>query len=244
MALYRFQLGELHRKLVGFIIMITFPPFSEYRVLFDDCPIKGLFSQAEAEYQQVERVLRNTLGKRHIEMAEVYNSRGLILKKQQNYKLAGELYEQAIDIVIATFGTHLHYKCGLFKNNLGDILRKTGDLDGALSMYIEAKDILAHTLGEQHSEVAEAIFNIARVHVKVKNYEEALMLFDRALATVQRIFGPLHYKSGLILNCRGGVVAKLGDYRRACCELEEALRVLRLTLGTDHVEVRYFHCPR
>lgn len=61
-------------------------------------------------------------GPNHVEVAEVLNSQGLVLKKRADYDGAEKLYKRAIDIVVKTFGEK-HYKVGIYMNNLGDIWR-------------------------------------------------------------------------------------------------------------------------
>lgn len=120
-------------------------------------------------------------GPNHVEVAEVLNSQGLVLKKRADYDGAEKLYKRAIDIVVKTFGEK-HYKVGIYMNNLGDIwryviantiqsstssetldlrvYRKRGMYDDALNTYKKALVAIEQTLGPKHSEAAEILHNI------------------------------------------------------------------------------------
>lgn len=108
--------------------------------------------------------LEKSLGPNHIEVAEVLNSMGLVLKKRADYDGAEQYYQRAIQIVLDTFGhDQKHYKLGIYYNNLADLDRKRNHFDQALQLYHRALTAIEKTLGPTHSEAAEILHNIGLV---------------------------------------------------------------------------------
>lgn len=115
--------------------------------------------------------LENSLGPKHIEVAEILNSMGLLLEKKEDYDGAQALYERAIKIVKDTFGPNQeHYKLGIYYNNLADLHRKRNDFDDALRVYRRALIIMEKAMGPDHSETAEILHNIGLVQIHLGKY--------------------------------------------------------------------------
>jgi tetratricopeptide (TPR) repeat protein len=115
-------------------------------------------------YQEALASLEQAFGPNHIEVAEVLNSMGLILKKRADYDGAEQHYKRAIRIVHDTFGhDQEHYKLGIYYNNLADLDRKRNRFEQALQLYQRALTSIEKTLGPQHSEAAEILHNIGQV---------------------------------------------------------------------------------
>lgn len=200
--------------------------------------------------------MEQAYGPDHIEVAEVLNSMGLVLKKRADYDGAEQYYKRAIGIVHKTFGADQeHYKLGIYYNNLADLDRKRNRFDQALALYKRALTSIEKTLGPQHSEAADILHNIGQVHHQiglyfcqkqteskprssaVEHYREAIEYIDRALAIIKKEFGDKHYKYGMFLNSLGLAYAMLDEYQTAYIHLKQALQVLITSLGQDHIEV-------
>ena len=112
--------------------------------------------------------MEESLGPKHIEVAEIFNSMGLLLEKRGDYDGAQVLYERAIKIIKYTFGPNQeHYKLGIYYNNLADLDRKRSNYDDALRVYRRALVIIEKTLGSEHSETAEILHNMGRVQLQL-----------------------------------------------------------------------------
>ena len=200
--------------------------------------------------------LEKGYGPNHIEVAEVLNSMGLVLKNRADYDGAEEYYKRAIRIVHQTFGQDQeHYKLGIYYNNLADLDRKRNRYDQALELYKRALTSIEKTLGPQHSEAADILHNIGQVHHQIglclsqskspsksrsspiEHYRESIDYIDRALEIIKKEFGEKHYKYGMFLNSLGLSYAMLDEYETAYGHLKQALQVLITSLGQDHIEV-------
>lgn len=199
--------------------------------------------------------LEQSYGPDHIEVAEVLNSMGLILKKRADYDGAEVHYKRAIEIVYQTFGREQeHYKLGIYYNNLADLDRKRNRFDSALALYQRALTAIEQTLGPQHSEAGEILHNIGQVQHQLGqysserrtflprisvlgHYKQAIDFINRSLKIVKKEFGDKHYKYGMFLNSLGLAYAMIDDYGMALVYLKQALQILLTSLGANHVEV-------
>ncbi|CAF3640658.1 unnamed protein product [Rotaria sp. Silwood1] len=128
------------------------------------CNERGDYKTAEVTYKEALAALQESLGPKHIEVAEVLNSMGLVLEKRADYDGAEELYERAMRIAGDTFGPNQeHYELGIYYNNLADIHRKRNNYNYALHIYQRALKMIEKTLGSEHSEAAEILHNIGLV---------------------------------------------------------------------------------
>ena len=184
---------------------------------------------------QAIRILENVYGEDHLEVAEVLNSMGIMLKKKAKYAEAQPLYERALRIVQKTF-QGLHPKIGMYLNNLADLERKRGNLFAAYTSYLKSKKILEETLGVNHPEVADVWNNLGLIQKKQQQYADAHECFSRALDIVTDQFGPKHFKTALF----GGNLAHLlllqGDIEGATKQVAVAINGVVEALGIDHIE--------
>jgi tetratricopeptide (TPR) repeat protein len=140
---------------------------------------------AQNHYKRALTILEKSFGPNHIEVAEVLNSMGLVLKKRADYDGAEAYYTRAIDIVHKTFGyDQEHYKLGIYYNNLADLDRKRTKFDNALRLYQRALTAIEKTLGLQHSEAAEILHNIGQVQHQLglllrEKKQESFVFFSR-----------------------------------------------------------------
>ncbi|CAF1408595.1 unnamed protein product, partial [Adineta ricciae] len=229
-GIYLTNVGDIYRKV---------KPLTKYEAQIPFCSFEqGQFKIAEATYKEALTALQESYGPDHIEVAEVLNSMGLILKKRADYDGAEKLYKRAIKIVHDTFGhDEPHYKLGIYYNNLADLDRKRNRFDSALKLYQQALVSIEKTLGPQHSEAGEILHNIGQVQHQLGNYNQAIEYINRALVIIKGEFGDKHYKYGMFLNSLGLAYAMIDDYRIAYIHVKQALQILLNNLGPDHIEV-------
>jgi tetratricopeptide (TPR) repeat protein len=105
---------------------------------------------------------QNTLG-------HIYHTLGLIDEEEKAYREAFEVYCRLGD---RSALAHTH-------NNLGRVLVKKGDLEGALLEFRQASRIAA---GENHGAEIESCNQQGRVFMQREEYTEAKLFFERAIA--------------------------------------------------------------
>ena len=80
---------------------------------------------------------------------------------------ATEHYSLSLEINKAVYGRH-HIKVAINQNNLGNMLRRQGELDKALEHYRNAIQTFEKTLGKDHEKTATAIRNMAKIKAEMK----------------------------------------------------------------------------
>ncbi len=88
-------------------------------------------------------------------------------------------------------------------------------------------------LGSEHPDAATAAIELAWLYMLEGRLDEALALFERALAIRERAFGPDHLLTAESLGVLGGALMETGHLARARPLLERVLRILERELGPD-----------
>ncbi|MCH2060412.1 MAG: tetratricopeptide repeat protein [Verrucomicrobiales bacterium] len=115
-------------------------------------------------------------------------------------------------------------------------LTKSGDYDRALDVGKQALEMARQSAGKDHPDVAVALNNLARVHSKKEQYEEALPLYQRALA-VYEAHGKDHPNVAGSLNNLAVVYSRLDKAQMALPLYKRALSLYEKELGENHPHV-------
>jgi tetratricopeptide (TPR) repeat protein len=92
-------------------------------------------------------------------------------------------------------------------------------------------------LGDDHSEVARGLVNLANAARQLGEYERARELQERALVIEERHFGSDHAEVGRTLSNLGNTLDDLGDYEGGHKLQERALAIQEKQLGPEHLDV-------
>ena len=92
-------------------------------------------------------------------------------------------------------------------------------------------------LGPDHLFVADDQVALAGVLLDLDRGDEAEQLLRQALATNERIHGPVHYEIGVILGTLGSAAQRRGALEEAEALQRRALAVKREVLGDRHPEL-------
>jgi len=141
--------------------------------------------------------------------------------------------EQALAIREKVLGPE-HAWTAVSLNNLGELLRATGDLAGARSCHERALAIKQHVLGPEHPSAATSLNNLGLVLQAAGDFAGARSCYERALAISEEVLGPEHPSAATSLNNLGTLLEDLGDLEGARPILERALAILEKVLGPEH----------
>jgi eukaryotic-like serine/threonine-protein kinase len=87
-------------------------------------------------------------------------------------------------------------------------------------------------------EAQADIFGVlGRLYRRYGVYDRAQGMLEQALASGERVFGPVHLKQAQTLTELGALLTEKGDYVNASASLERALEMRRSLLGTEHADV-------
>lgn len=120
------------------------------------------------------------------------------------------------------------------------LLHQTGYYLYTQARYGEAEPFLRHTLKIERSivskeyQLATTEHELARICQALGKYQEAERLFQRALHTFKKVFGPKHNSTLVTLRNFGALYVDQGKYQEAEPLLREALFQRENTAGADH----------
>lgn len=113
--------------------------------------------------------------------------------------------------------------------NLGLLLRRQSDLEGAIDAFREATRL---DEGDR-----EAWFYLGLVSDLQAQFVDARTAYERALEIEERDLGPDHLEVATTLGNLGSILGRLGDYEKARLLEERALGIKEEELGADHLRV-------
>ena len=107
----------------------------------------------------------------------------------------------------------------------------------ALPWYKQCLEASKKRLGQEHSDVAESLNNLALLYNSQGRYSKAEPLFIEALALWRRLLGEEHLDVALSLNNLAALYNSQGRYDEAEPLFLQALQLRRRLLGEEHTDV-------
>ena len=131
------------------------------------------------------------------ELEAIYK-RGLQLYEAGKFAEAVPIAEEYISVAAATYGEqHPLYATGLgYLGVLFDALNRPSEAE---LLFKRALAIKEKSLGPDHTDVAEALHNLAEFHRKHGQLAEAEPLYQRVLSIAERALGPEHPSIGVVV---------------------------------------------
>lgn len=111
-----------------------------------------------------------------------------------------------------------------------------GEYKKALLLYEETASIFKSALGNDDSEYAVALNNLANIHYKLGSYKKAEALYLEELGIREKLYGKEHPNYAVCINDLGVLYGQLENYSKAIEMHLEALRIRAKTLGTAHYD--------
>lgn len=175
--------------------------------------------------------------------AEVRANLGRIYHELRQYPEAAKQFGLVLDLQDRYMSPDDPLRASI-RISLGDCLRNTGDLDGALKHLNEALE-RAERKACNPVDVPKCLNNLALVYRSQGKSEQAQSFFERALESRRRLLADASSPDDRIalrkdvarsLNNVGGFHFELGQYDRAEPYFVEALRERTELLGRDHTD--------
>ena len=160
----------------------------------------------------------------------------LLYKKIGKYKVAEQLYCQAIEIQREALGAN-HPEFALNLNNLGVLYYAMGNYVAAERLYQQAMDIQRATVGEEHLDFARTLNNLAALSYMMGKYTAAERLYRQVIEIKRITLGEFHPSFAISLNNLAELFRITGNYVAAEPLLRQALEIRRAALGETHPEL-------
>ena len=172
------------------------------------------------------------------ELAGAIRGLGLIHKKRADYESAFKCYQQAISIIRGLCTqTSIHKDLGVYLIDLGDIYRKREQHSTAIDTYLEAHKYIVVTSGPNSPDAADVLYAKSLSHIANGNQNVALETLKETMRINLQLYGPDHYKMGLVESALGVVHSLNSNYEQAREHHTNAAKILKKSLGDKNLEV-------
>jgi tetratricopeptide (TPR) repeat protein len=121
-------------------------------------------------------------------------------------------------------------------NNLGNCANLRGDFNTSLMYYEEALDDIRSKKGRRMDEI-NALFNIGRLHVQRKDWNQAMKALNEACKFARELYGTNHLVVAQTLDLMGYVQLSESKLDPAMVSFTGALAIYRLLHGPMYIEV-------
>lgn len=116
-------------------------------------------------------------------------------------------------------------------------LGRIGKYNEAIPLLESIEETRKEILGANHSSVADALYDLGRLHRLKGDYDKAESMYREALEIREKTQGPDHPKFAATLREIGVIYDSKGEYRKAEPLFQRALLISEKALGPDHMEV-------
>lgn len=122
------------------------------------------------------------------------------------------------------------------RNDLGDLLRELGDLEGARPHLERALAIRKDVLGIRHPDTAQSLNDLGVLLQELGDLEGSRPNLEEALAIREEVLGPRHPDTAESLTSLGVLLFYAADRDGAKRSFERALTIREEALGAEHPE--------
>jgi serine/threonine-protein kinase len=147
-----------------------------------------------------------------------------------------EALRKAVERIDADFVAQPDVKASVM-NSVGEIFRKLGRYDEAEELLTSALETRRDLFNQDHTEVADSLFNLASVHHDTGDLRLAETEYREALNIRERLLGAGHRDVALVVNSLARVARDGGDVDGAEALFRKALEMQRHELGDRDTDV-------
>ncbi|CAF0896474.1 unnamed protein product [Didymodactylos carnosus] len=119
-------------------------------------------------------------------------------------------------------------------NNIGNVLRRKGELNLALENYTKSYNLCQQRLTSDNTQLAESLNNIALIHRQKGNYDLAMMHYRQVFAIYEKNYSGDHVTKAKTMDCIGMVYKLKKDYIMSLDYLHQAFRMFERVLPAEH----------
>ncbi|CAF1410302.1 unnamed protein product [Adineta steineri] len=158
---------------------------------------------------------------------EILLAKGYLYIKKAQYGQAKDTFQQALELLSADDQSQTKAE---ILNAFGLVAKKCSEYDQAITAYNQALEIV-----DIHSDLwSDIISNLADIHRKKGNYDEARDLYLKSLNQMESLYGQNHPSIADIMNNLGMLLKKEGKYNEALDYLKHAIKIAKHYYGQEH----------
>lgn len=208
--------------------------------------IKGLFnkgmilmnsarySEAEKNFLQTAEIQTELYGPDNVNVAKTYNALGLLYFNLGEAGKAKEVYDRAVNILIADPSEENVAILGKLYNNIGLLYFNSMMNKEALEWYKKAYELAEKEGYEKDAVIATILSNISMALYNLQQYDQSLQYLEQANAYAEKSLPSHHPLFGSIENNKGMDYQGLGEYPKAREAFKKAFEIYEQALGPDH----------
>lgn len=167
--------------------------------------------------------LLSAFGADNLAVARPFIARGVVRKKQGRFAEARTDYERALELARAGGRVQME---ALVLANLGNLEKRSGNLDRALERHVEALAMREAELGPDHLDVAASYGDIGSLYRRMERFDEAWGQLDQELSIKRKALKDDHPKLVSTYQRRANLALDQENYAGARAELEHAFRIV------------------
>jgi tetratricopeptide (TPR) repeat protein len=186
--------------------------------------VGGDFAAARASLDRALVHARRAWGRRSLEVAELYNERGMVGKFEGRFRDAAADYRRAGAIISALVGDE-HPDWAALLHNIAGLHHAQGAFEAAEGPARRSLEIHCRTLGRDHLAVALDRSGLASILDGLGRREEAQVELEAALGILRATLGPRHREVAVALNNLASLAQARGDLAAAEQAYREALAI-------------------
>ena len=182
-----------------------------------------------------ERLQKELAGEPEV-LAEMLTAIGRVYQRLDINTKARPLLERALELGRAG-GQPDHPRVAQTLNDLGVLLRHSGDAAGSVRLLEEALATRRRVLPDPHKDIAVTLSELGRSLDDLGQPQRAEALVREALAMRKTLFGAEHRETATTMGDLGLMLRQRGENAEAEALLGESLTISRRVLGERHANV-------
>jgi tetratricopeptide (TPR) repeat protein len=196
----------------------------------------GRAEDAEVAYRRALAIYRERLGPDDPGVARTLHNLAITVRDRGDIEAAFSLWREAISIGTQALGSE-HPEVAAYEFMYGVVLAGSDRVPEGLPLLQHALEVARATLGDEHPTTAERLSGLADAQRRLGQTEAAGDNIRRALAIVEKAYGPDHVATGRIRYMVGRQLEAEGRLDEALAQQEASLTALEASLGTEHTAV-------
>lgn len=191
-------------------------------------------NHAEAALAHALEVDTRVSGERSLPVARDYYVLGEILRERMKLTGAIDAQQKAVTIQSAILGAH-HPRTADTMNGLAASLYLKGEYESALDMEMAALGIDTSDSAKDIPEADIADFdNLAALYLKLNDPKRSVDLIRQAIKTEEHAKDANYARRAVLYHDLGVALGSAGDLEGSCGAFQEALKLIRWSLGLEN----------
>ncbi len=200
---------------------------------------QGRYSEATSPYQSAYTTLASRYGEAHYKSLRARSAYATLLLRNGRYAEAEATWQSVLEHARPLLGDD-HAFIADATNKLGALKIEMGDLGAADDYLTESLAILTRIHGDEPStNLGNVMSNLALVKKDLIQYEQALQLYQEALAVHRQLFGEQHSRIATQLNNIGLILYEQHQLDEAEDYFINAQEMLVPLIGDSHPNLAY-----